>query len=290
MKFHNSTADIFVPNGEAATAALSRTTHLGICAHQDDLEILAFHGISECFDSDKLSFTGITCTDGAGCALTGPYANLTRNEIRKVRCEEQRKAALIGSYGAMLQLDYASADACGAKRSALADDIAAVLRVVRPQILYTHNPADKHRTHLAVLLAVLEACRTLPASQRPERIYGCEGWRNLDWLPDKHKIRLDVSRNESLALSLLTVFDSQIAGGKRYDLAAEGRRRANATYDESHKIDQARAVTFAVDLTPLFMNDSLDPLDFTLALVDEFKEDVRRGLADLIGEDKRSRK
>jgi len=39
---------------------------------------------------------------------------------------------------------------------------------------------------------------------------------------------------ENLQFALLGVFESQIAGGKRYDLALMGRRRANATYFESH--------------------------------------------------------
>ena len=34
--------------------------------------------------------------------------------------------------------------------------------------------------------------------------------------------------------ALIGVFDSQIAGGKRHDLAVLGRRRANATYNASH--------------------------------------------------------
>jgi len=59
-------------------------------------------------------------------------------------------------------------------------------------------------------------------------------WRDLDWLVDSDKAPFDVSEHENLQAALLGVFDSQIAGGKRYDLASMGRRRANATYFESH--------------------------------------------------------
>jgi hypothetical protein len=38
MKFHKSDADIFVPDGADLPAALERTTHLCIGAHQDDQE------------------------------------------------------------------------------------------------------------------------------------------------------------------------------------------------------------------------------------------------------------
>jgi len=37
MTLTNTTADIFVPDGTPVEAALARTTHLGIGAHQDDL-------------------------------------------------------------------------------------------------------------------------------------------------------------------------------------------------------------------------------------------------------------
>ena len=45
MKLHNPTAEIFIPDGLPVPAALKRITHLGIGAHQDDLEFMAFHGV-----------------------------------------------------------------------------------------------------------------------------------------------------------------------------------------------------------------------------------------------------
>ncbi|MFP4541109.1 MAG: hypothetical protein ACLFR7_05730, partial [Opitutales bacterium] len=79
----------------------------------------------------------------------------------------------------------------------------------------------------------------LPPEERPERVLGCEVWRGLDWMPDDEKVPLDVSGNLELAQQLNGVFDSQIVGGKRYDLATIGRRRANATFLESHHADAA---------------------------------------------------
>ena len=49
MELHNPASEIHVPDGSPVDVALSRTTHLSIGAHQDDLEIMAFHGILECF-------------------------------------------------------------------------------------------------------------------------------------------------------------------------------------------------------------------------------------------------
>ncbi len=61
-------------------------------------------------------------------------------------------------------------------------------------------------------------------------MYGCEVWRDLDWLNDDEKVLLDCSQHQNIARALSSVFDSQIIGGKRYDLAVEGRRAANATF------------------------------------------------------------
>ena len=66
---------------------------------------------------------------------------------------------------------------------------------------------------------------------------------------------MNVSDHENLQFALLGVFDSQIAGGKRYDLASMGRRRANATYFESHGVDATTGLSYAMDMTPL-MNDA----------------------------------
>jgi LmbE family N-acetylglucosaminyl deacetylase len=225
MKLHNATAGIFIPDGRPADEAFRRTTHLGIGAHQDDLEFMAFHGIIACYE--KRSFTGVTCTNGSGSARTGKFASFTDEEMMAVRRQEQNRAAEIGRYSAMIQLDYPSRVVKDPNDTSLREDLRQIFAATRPQIVYTHNPADKHDTHIGVVLAVL---RAMPASHRPAKVYGCEVWRDLDWLPDEKKVLLDVTGHDELAGKLNAVFESQIAGGKRYDLAVAGRRRANATF------------------------------------------------------------
>ena len=70
------------------------------------------------------------------------------------------------------------------------------------------------------------------------------------------------------------VFDSQICGGKRYDLATMGRRRAHATYFASHGTDVTTGLTFGMDLTPLIADPSRDVADFVLGFVQRFSQDV----------------
>ena len=274
MKFHQDSAELFIPDGIEETAALSRVTHLGIGAHQDDLEFMAFHGILACYENDKEWFGGVTCTNGAGSARSGPYACFTDAQMREVRREEQRLAARIGRYGAMLQLDFSSEAVRDPKALALRDDLIEVLRATRPRVVYTHNPADKHETHVDVCVAAIQAMRALPLDQRPELVHGCEVWRGLDWICDDEKVVQDLGSHDQLAAALNAAFDSQIAGGKRYDLGVLGRRRANATFLESHASDRAQSVAFAMDLTPLVRDESLDIAEYVDGFIARFREDV----------------
>jgi LmbE family N-acetylglucosaminyl deacetylase len=278
MKLHNASADVYVPDGEALPGALGRTTHLGIGAHQDDLEILAFHGIAECFARRDRWFTAVTCTDGAGSSRVGPYAEYTDEMMRAVRRVEQRQAGAVGQYAAVLQLDYPSAAVKDPRDTRLIEDLAEILRAARPQVVYTHNPADKHATHVGVGLAALAAMRRLPRADRPRAAYGVEVWRDLDWLPDDEKVALDVGAHENLASALTGLFDSQIVGGKRYDLATLGRRRANATYFQSHSADAAEQLNFAMDLTPLVRDEALDVVEYVVQYVRKLEQDIRSKL------------
>ena len=128
---------------------------------------------------------------------------------------------------------------------------------------------------LAVVLRVIEALRDLPPEYHPTEFYGCEVWRDLDWLPDKLKCTLDVSPHPNLTAALVGVFDSQICGGKRYDLATVGRRRANATYFESHQTDFTEALTFAMDLLPILQDKTRPPEAHVCDLIEAFAAEVR---------------
>jgi hypothetical protein len=105
-------------------------------------------------------------------------------------------------------------------------------------------------------------------------VLGCEVWRNLDWLPDEDKQVMPVDDRPNLAAALSGVFDSQISGGKRYDLAVQGRRLANATFFESHEVDRHTLLAFAMDLTPLVTDPSLDVASYTRSLIERMRDDV----------------
>lgn len=279
LYFTEKTAELWMPDGTPAEAALSRTTHMSVAAHQDDVEIMAMEGVLAAFGRKDQWFTAVIVTNGAGSARSGIYAGYTDAEMQQVRRLEQKKAAFVGEYSCVAFLDHPSSSVKNGKNPGPTADIAALIAAARPEVLYTHNLADKHDTHIGVTMHTIRAIRTLPKEQRPKKLYGCEVWRDLDWMVDTDKVAFRVDERENVAMALVGVFDSQITGGKRYDLATMGRRKAHATYHESHAVDAAQSVIFGMDLTPLVEDDSIDPGDYVQQYIARFAEDVRARVA-----------
>jgi len=275
MNLHHNSTEIYVPDNWPVEAALSRTTHAAIGAHQDDIEMMAAHPVLECYQKEDLWFTGIVMTDGRGSPRTGKYKNYSDDEMYFTRMEEQRKAARLGSYSALVMLNYPSAIVKNPAIREPVEDIIELLKTIKPKAVYTHNLADKHDTHVGVALRVIAAIRELPRKKRPQKLFGCEVWRGLDWLQDTDKVEMDLSEHEKLQLALLEVFDSQIAGGKRYDLGTMGRRRANATFSEAYDTDTATGLAYAMDMSPLIFDETISVIDFVQNLIDNFAQDVR---------------
>jgi LmbE family N-acetylglucosaminyl deacetylase len=274
MKFNIDTAEVFVPDGLAAGPALARTTHMAIAAHQDDIEIMSAEPILRCFQRSDQWFTGVVVTDGRGSPRDDLYKNFTDEEMHDVRFKEQRKAAYTGEYAAQVMLDYPSKAAKDGADRRPVEDIARLIGAAGPETVYTHNLADKHDTHVGVALKTIAAIRSLPAGQRPKRLYACEVWRGLDWMIDGDKIAFDVSGHENMQAALLGVFDSQICGGKRYDLSTMGRRKANATYFASHGVDTATGLNFGMDMTPLISDPELSVEAYIRDFIRRFESEV----------------
>ena len=270
----NPLARLVTPDGKTGPDAIRRTTHLGIGAHQDDLEFMAFHGILTCYDRTDRWFGGVTITDGRGSSRAGQFKDWTDDQIAAERIREQEAAAVIGQYSFIAQLGFGSAAVRDAQQSAVRDDLRRIFEASRPEVVYLHNLADKHDTHVGCALRCIEALRQLPKAERPKMVYGCEVWRDLDWLVDSEKTAMPISARPELARALNEVFATQIAGGKRYDLAVLGRRTANATFSNAHSTDQESAMQWAMDLTPLVQDDSLDPVTYTVGFIDRLKADV----------------
>ena len=228
LKLSRPAAEVFIPDGTSWEAACTRVTHLVVAAHADDVEIMAWHAL---LHAERLA--AVIVTDGRDSPT---------------RLLEQKQAASLGHYAAVIWLDHASPDVKQPAYPALASDLNAVLSAVRARWVYTHNLADRHDTHVAVALHTVRALRANPSSV--ERVLGCEVWRALDWLQPQDKVTLDVSHLEGRVMPLIGAFDSQIAA-KRYDM----------------------------DLTPLVRDPTLDIARWTLQFVERFAKDVEARLS-----------
>lgn len=272
----------YIPDGTEEKKALARTTHLCIAAHQDDIEFMAYAPIAECFGQKDKWFCGVIITDGAGSPRNGLYADYTDEQMKAVRIEEQKKAAMLGEYGTQILLGNPTKQVKDKNDKEIIRELVDILKATKPKYVYLHNLADKHETHVATALKAIRALRELNAEEQPEKVYGCEVWRNLDWLNDDEKVYLDCSAHPNLSRALSSVFDSQIAGGKRYDLAAEGRKLANATFSESHACDTYSMLNYAMDLTPLVKDKLLDIADYVAGYIKRFEHSVRNLITNII--------
>ena len=269
MNFVNAAAELYIPDGDPA--GIKRATHLCVAAHQDDVEIMAYAPIAECYNSKDKFFASVTLTDGAGSPRTGKFAHMTDEEMKKVRAEEQKNAARLGRYCAAALLAYPSSEI--KRPGGAAKELQTVFCEAQAEYIYLHNLADKHDTHVAAALRCIEALRNIKSIYRPKKIIMLEVWRGLDWLCDEDKLLLDTSPYPKLAASLLDVYESQIAGGKSYRNAALGRRYANATFLESHSTDKLSSVSYGMDVTDFVYSD-LSPASFIAEYIKKLEQDV----------------
>jgi LmbE family N-acetylglucosaminyl deacetylase len=267
MRLQSPHADLFIPSGDSLEAAQSRTKVLGVAAHPDDLELMALPAILAGHADPAQGFAGLVVCDGA-MPGAGP------DEGVALRRMEQRAAATVGRYSVMVQLGQASQAVQTGQAQGLAEDLVEVLKKLRPRTLYSHNPADRHPSHLAVLLALRQALKRLDPSERPQRWLGCEVWGGLDWQAFGDQVALPLEGDQALAQRLLEAHGSQLNRGKAYVSAASGRRKANATFIASHSPDAAEEVVLAMDLSPLLSEDQLSLQAFLALRVDRFRDEA----------------
>ncbi len=261
-------------NAEVVNGSKQIYTELVVVAHQDDIEIGVPQAIIKGYQSDKYGMVGVVCADGSGSPRSGKFANMTNEDMMKVRRLEQIKAAEIGDYSALVMLNYTSGQLKDRNNEDPKNDIKEIILNYKPETMYIHNLADKHPTHVGVAVNCIKALRELPKEARPKKLYGCEVWRNLDWLSDDEKVFFDLTGYEQLMRDVLDVYESQIAGGKEYCTAAIGRRAGNATFSASHGVDVAEHVAYGMDLTILIEDDTIDPKQYIVGKIMDFANDL----------------
>jgi len=278
IEFAQPEAEVFVPDGRAEDEALARVNLLGIGAHPDDLEIMAYHGIRAGQGQGGPRFGAVVCTDGTGAPRVDADEDPEAYALRRTRRDEQRAAARRGRYAAVIQLDHPSESVRENVAPELVDDLAAILDATRPRVVYTHSPADEHATHVGVCVAAIEAMRRLPADARPEQVLGCEVWGSLDWLPDHGAELLELGADTASWSALMQVFVSQTRA-RPYHEGALGRSRANAVFRDAHRVGGGERLWRAMDLTALVADDAPDLESFTRARLEEFESAVLARIA-----------
>lgn len=278
MHLRSEAATILIPDASTLDEACARITHLGVGAHPDDVELIAFQGVLAGRKDDARAFGAVVCADGAGSPRSGQYASFSDDQMRALRSREQSEAARLGRYGLLVQLGLPSArirpPGGGAPDSTLVQDLTRIVESTRPATVYTHSLADRHDTHVAVAWATIKALRALPAALRPVRVYGCEVWGSLDWLVGDDRLRLPVGGHDELCRTLIAAHGSQVNGGKRYDEAAIGRLASNATFDDAYTADRSDRVALAMDLSDLVQDDDADPAEFVAERLERFRQSV----------------
>ena len=265
IKLHGKNASVIVFKND-----YKKSKYLCIAAHQDDAEIMAYGQIAECYENG--GFSALVLTDGAGSPRSGAFSGVSDPEMKKIRIEEQKRAAETGNYDVLVQLGYSSADVKN-NVSGVEEDLASVILETKPDIILIHNLADKHDTHVASALRAISALKKIKDVFRPEKVYMMEVWRGLDWMNDSDKTLFDTSLYPDLAEKILNVYESQIAGGKEYTKAAIGRRFANATFLESHSVDRSASVSLGADITGFVYSDK-EPGKFISEYIERFRIDV----------------
>ncbi len=249
-------------------------THMVVVAHQDDVEICCPNGIVECYQDDAKGLVSVIVTDGGNSPRAGRFADFTYDQMVAARRLEQIEASKVGNHAELFLLNYTSGEVKDRSNQDPVDDLYEILMENKPECLYTHNLADKHPTHVGVAVKVIEAVRRMPKDCRPKVFLGLEGWRNLDWLSESERLCIDISGYNDLLRKALACHISQCEGGKTYDIAVEGRRIGNATFAQSHAVDEATAITLGMSLMPLIEDDTLDPREFILSKIDLFKSEI----------------
>lgn len=276
--------ELYVP----INANKSKVKNLVIAAHKDDGEMIGLKGIYDSLNSDG-SCAMIILTDGGGCPKTGKYADLTYDEMVKLRTTEQKNASEIGRYNSLYLLEHKSSD-IKRKSSSIVNELIYILRQFSGiDTLYIHNPFDNHPTHKAVAQIVIKALRDLKKTYDiknvvqeggvnylpPKQIIAVEVWGGLDWLPGKYKYIIDTSNAEDLADQLMSQFVSQNYV-KKYDVASKSRRYANATFYESHNENIYDSFSYGLDLTNFVLNTNKEIKDLFNEIVKAFTKTIEK--------------
>lgn len=65
-----------------------------------------------------------------------------------------------------------------------------------------------------------------------------------------------------------------MVGGKDYVMSTLGRRYQNATFYQSHSVDQFKMISYAIDMKPLIKNPNSSIKQFALSFIEDLKQEI----------------
>ena len=147
-----------IPDQISAPEAQARTSTSALARTKTTWNLWPFMVLLPAMVKMARGSVGSPAQMAAVALAPGAFAGKTDAEMQTIRANEQRRAAEIGQYSYVGQLGFTSAAIKDpATRGKLVDQLEQHLIYTQPEVLYTHNPADKHATHVAVFHAVVEA-------------------------------------------------------------------------------------------------------------------------------------
>ena len=197
-----------------------------ISPHPDDDAIAAGGAIRLHADHNEPVFT-IYLTTGANTPAAGRRSTAT---ITSQRQEESVMAMKILGTSAGFFLHYESGEIIKTTIEDVAQDIFAILMVVKPKRIYLPSPFESHLTHLAATSRTLEALRRVP-DLTPE-MRGYSVWSEIFATPDELET-IDISEVIDAKKRAMRTHESEIKF-KPYDTATIGKNHFDAIFNDPH--------------------------------------------------------
>lgn len=247
--------------------------YLCVCAHPSDCEIMAIDGIQRGYRAQKYSFSCVVTTDGSENERGGKYLKSSDKRMSNVLASEQRKAAELGRYNSVYFMNYKAEEARDQENEDIVAEYIEIIKELKPRIVYTHSLLDRDPTHVCVAVKVINALRKLRKGDQPKVVYGCEMWRDLDWIDKDKIVSFDISKNIRLQRQLISVFKSQIIN-RDYINAAIGRRYVNAAFSRDDKKKEAKLTARAINMTTLLRRKELPIKRYAMSFIDDLYSEI----------------
>ena len=239
-----------------------------ICAHPDDCELMAIDGIQRGYRATKYTFACVVTTDGMDSERCGRYLKMTDKRMVNILMNEEKKAASIGRYNSVYFMNYSSEEARSQENEDIINEYVEIIKELKPRVVYTHSLLDRHPTHVAVAIKVINALRTMKKGDQPKVLYGCESERNLEWVDESKIVTFNVSKNMRLQRQLISVHKSQNLA-RDYVNAAMGRRFVNAVFNKVETKKNAKLTAKAINMTTLLRRREYPIKRYVMSFVDD---------------------